>query len=229
MEKKYSLRRYLVMGLLIWIPVAITAWVLMLILGTLDHIADFLPMWARPDYWLMDMLTPYWPALETQKTIPGFGIFMALLILLGTGLFAANILGQRLILIWEAILQRIPIVRSIYTSVKQVSDTLFSGNGQAFRKALLVRFPHQDAWTIGFLTGVPGSSVACHFSGEYVSVYVPTTPNPTSGYFIIVPKTSVIELNMSVDEALKYVISMGVVAPMTDYEMQYKNVPIIKP
>lgn len=228
MEKKYSLRRYLVMGLLIWIPLGITAWVLMLILGTLDHIADFLPIWARPDHWLMRALIPYWPTLKMQETIPGFGIFMALLILLGTGLFAANILGQRLILVWEAVLKRIPIVRSIYTSVKQVSDTLFSGNGQAFRKALLVKFPHQDAWTIGFLTGAPGDSVACHLSEEYVSVYVPTTPNPTSGYFIMIPKASVIELNMSVDEALKYVISMGVVAPMTDYGMQYKKASLIK-
>lgn len=227
MEKKFSLRRYLVMGLLIWIPLAITAWVLMLILGTLDHIAAFIPIWARPDYWLMQCLIPYFPSLKMHDTIPGFGIFMALLVLLGTGLFAANILGQRLIRFWEAILQRIPIVRSIYTSVKQVSDTLFSGSGQAFRKALLVRFPHQDAWTIGFLTGVPGSSVACHFSGDYVSVYVPTTPNPTSGYFIILPKNSVIELNMSVDDALKYVISMGVVAPMTDFEMRYKDVPLV--
>lgn len=224
MEKKYSIKRFVITGLLVWVPLAITVWLLMFILGALDQIAAFIPVWARPDYWIITALTPYFPSLKTTYTIPGFGIFMALLILLFTGLFGANILGQRLIHFWEVILGRIPIFRSIYTSVKQVSDTLFSGSGQAFRKALLVRFPHNEAWTIAFLTGTPGELVSCHLPGEYISVYVPTTPNPTSGYFIMVPKTAVIELNMSVDAALKYVISMGVVAPMSEYEMLYRDV-----
>jgi uncharacterized membrane protein len=223
MEKKPSIKRYLITGLLVWVPLAITVWVLSLILGTLDRVAALIPFWARPDYWLIQTLAPYFPSIEMNRTIPGFGILMALAVLLGTGLFAANILGQRLIYFWESILTRIPIVRSIYTSVKQVSDTLFSGSGQAFRQALLVRFPHENAWTIGFLTGTPGGEVACHLPGEYISVYVPTTPNPTSGYFIIVAKASVIELNISVDEALKYVISMGVVSPI---ESDYTLTPI---
>ena len=134
-------------------------------------------------------------------------------ILLVTGVIAANFFGARLIRIWEGLLGRIPVVKSIYSSVKQVSDTLLSDSGNAFRKALLVEFPHENAWTIAFLTGTPAPAVAEHLGEEHVSVYVPTTPNPTSGYFIIVPKSHVRELDMTVDEALKYVISMGVVAP----------------
>jgi uncharacterized membrane protein len=132
-----------------------------------------------------------------------------------TGMLAANILGQRLVRIWEAFLARIPVVKSVYSSVKQVSDTLFSSSGEAFRKALLVQYPRPGSWTIAFLTGAPGGEVASHLAGEYVSVYVPTTPNPTSGFFLMMPKRDVIELEMSVDAALKYIISMGVVPPET--------------
>jgi len=126
---------------------------------------------------------------------------------------ATNFFGKRLIEFWEALLARVPVVKSIYYSVKQVSDTLFSDSGQAFRKALLVQYPRQGSWTIGFLTGQPGGDVANHLPGEYVSVYIPTTPNPTSGFFLMMPAADVVELDMSVDEALKYIISMGVVAP----------------
>ena len=125
----------------------------------------------------------------------------------------ANIIGQRLVKVWEALLSRIPVVKSLYSSVKQVSDTLFSSSGQAFRKALLVQYPRQGSWTIAFLTGQPGGDVANYLTGEYVSVYIPTTPNPTSGFFLMMPKADVIELDMNVDEALKYIISMGVVPP----------------
>ncbi len=137
----------------------------------------------------------------------------SLLIIFFTGLVAANVLGQKLVRLWEALLARIPVVKSIYYSVKQVSDTLFSSSGQAFRKALLVQYPREGAWTIAFLTGQPGGDVANHLHGDYVSIYVPTTPNPTSGFFLMMPREDVIELDMSVDEALKYIISMGVVAP----------------
>jgi uncharacterized membrane protein len=126
---------------------------------------------------------------------------------------AANVLGQKLVAFWEALLARIPVVKSIYYSVKQVSDTLFSSSGQAFRQALLVQYPREGAWTIAFLTGKPGGDAANHLHGDFVSVYVPTTPNPTSGFFLMMPKADVVELDMSVDEALKYIISMGVVAP----------------
>ena len=132
---------------------------------------------------------------------------------LATGLVAANFLGQRMLRFWENVLSRIPVFKSIYNSVKQVSDTLFTSGGHAFRKALLVQYPRAGSWTIAFLTGQPGGDVVNHLHGEYWSVYVPTTPNPTSGFFLMMPKADVIELDMSVDEALKYIISMGVVSP----------------
>jgi uncharacterized membrane protein len=145
--------------------------------------------------------------------IPGLGVVLSAAILLLTGVIAANFFGARLIRLWEALLGRIPFVKSIYSSVKQVSDTLLSDSGNAFRKALLVEFPYPGCWTIAFLTGTPGASVATHMQGEHVSVYVPTTPNPTSGYFVMLPRSRVHELDITVDEALKYIISMGVVAP----------------
>ncbi len=194
------MKKYLITGLLIWIPLAITIWVLQLIVGTMDHSLDLLP-----------------PVLQPEKLlgfrIPGLGALLTLLVVIGTGIFASNILGQRLVRYWEAMLGRIPVVKSIYTGVKQVSDTLFAPGGQAFRKALLVQYPHSGSWTIAFMTGQPSGGVAQALQGDYVSVYVPTTPNPTSGFFLMMRKNDVIELDMSVDEALKYVISMGVVPP----------------
>jgi uncharacterized membrane protein len=146
-------------------------------------------------------------------SLPGLGTILTLLIIFFTGLFTRNFLGTRLLMWWEMLLNRIPVVNSIYSSVKQVSDTLFSSSGNAFRKALLVQYPRQGSWTIAFLTGVPGGDVKNHLQGDYVSVYVPTTPNPTSGFFLMLLREETIELNMSVDEALKYIVSMGVVAP----------------
>jgi uncharacterized membrane protein len=145
--------------------------------------------------------------------IPGLGLLLSLLVVLATGLLAANIIGQRLVQVWEGALARIPVVKSIYNSVKQVSDTLLSSSGQAFRTAVLVEYPRRGSWTIAFVTGVPGGDVANHLRGEYVSVYVPTTPNPTSGFFLMMRRDDVIELDMSVDAALKYVVSMGVAPP----------------
>ena len=146
--------------------------------------------------------------------VPGFGVAMTVLVVFVTGVLAANIIGQRLVMFWEGVLARIPVVNSIYKGVKQVSDTLFAPGGQAFRKALLVQWPREGMWTIAFLTGVPGGDVSAHLQGEHLSIYVPTTPNPTGGYFVIVPRADVIELDMSVDEALKYIISVGVAAPV---------------
>jgi uncharacterized membrane protein len=145
--------------------------------------------------------------------IPGIGTILTLLIILLTGVVAHNYFGKKLVYVWELLLARIPVVNSIYSSVKQVSDTLFSSSGNAFRKALLVQYPRQGAWTIAFLTGTPGGDVRNHLPEGYISIYVPTTPNPTSGFFLMIPKTDAIELDMSVDEALKYIVSMGVVAP----------------
>ncbi|MBN8450830.1 MAG: DUF502 domain-containing protein [Candidatus Accumulibacter sp.] len=194
------MKRYFITGLLIWVPLAITAWVLVLIVGTMDQSLRLLPEAIHPRSVL-------------GFDIPGVGAILTLLIIVLTGLLAANFIGQRLVVWWEMLLARIPVVNSIYNSVKQVSDTLFSSSGNAFRQALLIEYPRRGAWTIAFLTGKPGGEVLRHLDGEYVSVYVPTTPNPTSGFFLMLPRAEVIELEMSVDTALKYVISMGVVAP----------------
>lgn len=194
------MKKYFITGLLIWVPLAITVWVLSLIVRTMDQSLLLLPESVRPEHFL-------------GIYIPGIGALLTLLVVFVTGLITANIIGQKLIRFWEGVLARIPVVKSVYYSVKQVSDTLFSSNGEAFRKALLVQYPRQGSWTIAFLTGQPGGDVLNHLRGEHVSVYVPTTPNPTSGFFLMMAKSDVIELDMSVDEALKYIISMGVVAP----------------
>jgi uncharacterized membrane protein len=197
------MKKYLIAGLLIWIPLVITLWVLLLIFDTLDQSLLLLPDTWRTEHWL-------------GVHIPGLGAILTVAIVLGTGIFARNFFGAQLVQIWNGVLARIPVVNSIYSSVKQISDTLFSSSGQAFRKALLVEWPHSGMWTIAFLTGTPGGDVARHVPADCVSVDVPTTPNPTSGYFVIVPRTRVIELDMSVDQALKYIISMGVVPPQSE-------------
>ena len=194
------MKRYLIAGLLVWAPLGITIWVLHFLVTTLDQTLEVLPATWQPDRLL-------------GFHVPGLGVVLSFLILLATGVIAANFLGARLILFWESLLGRIPVVKSIYSSVKQVSDTLLSDKGNAFRKALLVEFPREGSWTIAFLTGTPDRSVAPHLPGDHVSVYVPTTPNPTGGYFLMLPRSRVRELDMTVDEALKYIISMGVVAP----------------
>ena len=198
--RRQLIKRYFITGLLIWVPLAITAWVLALIVGTMDQSLHLLPAAIHPrNVFGFD--------------IPGVGAVLTLLVIVVTGLLAANFIGQRLVVWWERLLARIPVVNSIYNSVKQVSDTLFSSSGNAFRQALLIEYPRRGTWTIAFLTGTPGGEVLRHLDGEHVSVYVPTTPNPTSGFFLMLPKADVIPLDMSVDTALKYVISMGVVAP----------------
>jgi uncharacterized membrane protein len=196
----HRLRRYLITGLLIWVPLVITLWVLNLIVSTMDQSLELLPPSLQPS------------ALFGFR-IPGLGALLTVLVVLLTGLAASNILGQRALRIWEGMLSRIPFVKSIYNSVKQVSDTLFAPSGQAFRKALLIEWPRPGVWTIAFQTGTPSGDVAKHLPADCISVYVPTTPNPTGGYFVILPRASVVALEMSVDEALKYIISMGVVAP----------------
>ena len=194
------IKRYFITGLLIWVPLVITGWVLSLIISTLDQSLRLLP-------------TSIHPESLVGFAIPGAGAVLTLLMILLTGLLAANFIGQKLVVWWEKLLARIPVVNSVYNSVKQVSDTLFSPNGNAFRKALLVQYPREGSWTVAFLTGAPGGDIVNHLEGEHVSVYVPTTPNPTSGFFLMMPTKDVVELDMTVDEALKYIISMGVVAP----------------
>ncbi|MBA2964628.1 MULTISPECIES: DUF502 domain-containing protein [Ramlibacter] len=196
-----ALRRWLFAGLLVLAPLGITLWVLQWIVGTLDQTLLILPQ-----AWQPERLTGY--------RIPGLGVLLALAILLVVGAITSNFVGRKLVSWGDAIVNRIPVVRSIYSSVKQVSDTLFSPSGNAFRTAVLVEWPRPGVWTIAFVTGSPGGDVATHLpAGDFVSVYVPTTPNPTGGYFVLLRRADCIELRMSVDEALRYVISMGVVVP----------------
>ncbi|MDO8768452.1 MAG: DUF502 domain-containing protein [Burkholderiaceae bacterium] len=195
-----ALRKWLFAGLLVIVPVAITMWVLEWMLSTLDQTLLILPAAWHPDK-------------QIGFHIPGFGLLLSLAILLVVGAVASNFFGRKLMDWSDALLGRIPVVRSIYSSVKQVSDTLFSDGGSAFRKAVLVQWPRPDVWTIAFVTGTPGGDVKNYLNDEYLSVYVPTTPNPTGGYFVMLKKSDCIELKMSVDDALKYIVSMGVVSP----------------
>jgi uncharacterized membrane protein len=190
------------------VPLAITAWVLNLVISTMDQSLLFVP-----ERWQPRTLIGF--------DIPGLGTILTIAIVFVTGLLTNNLVGNYVVRLWERLLQRIPVVSSLYGSVKQVSDTLFSSSGNAFRKAVLLPYPHADSYTIGFLTGVPGGDVKNHLTGDYVSVYVPTTPNPTSGFFLMMERSKVVELDMSVDAALKYIVSMGVVAP--EYTPPAKN------
>jgi uncharacterized membrane protein len=194
------LKKYFITGLLIWVPLGITAWVLSLIVRSMDQSLLLLPQTIHPEH----LLGMY---------IPGLGALLTLLVVFLTGLVATNIVGQKMVRFWEGVLARIPVVKSIYYSVKQVSDTLFSGSGVAFRKVLLVRYPHPEAWSIAFQTGHPARDVADMLPDEHVGVFIPTTPSPVNGFFFFVKRSDVIELDMNVDEALKYIVSMGVVAP----------------
>ena len=212
------MKRYLLAGLLVWLPLAITIWVLHAILGTLDGVFA----------WLLSASQAVLPSaaytpLEMLKRVPGLGVIVMIAGLLLTGMFATNIVGQWWLRQGSRVLSHIPIVKSIYSSVKQVSDTLFSSSGNAFREAVLVQYPREGSWTIAFVTGKPGGEAAQHLHDGYLSLYVPTTPNPTSGFFLMVPRTDVIALAMSVDEALTYIISMGVVAPPLHLTVQARN------
>jgi uncharacterized membrane protein len=201
-------RKYIIAGLLVWLPLAITIWVLLWLLGLMDGIFS----------WLLSITQALLPAgagasIESLRHIPGLSVLVMVSVVLISGVFVTNIFGQWAMRQWDRLMSRIPIVNAIYSSVKQVSDTLFSSSGNAFREAVLVQYPHAGSWTIAFVTGKPGAEVAAHLDGEHVSLYVPTTPNPTSGFFLIMPRSQVRPLQMSVDQALKYIISMGVVVP----------------
>ena len=199
MFKKTSIKSYIIAGLLIWVPLVITLWVLNLLVSTMDQSLQLLPQ---------ALLTESWLGVH----VPGQGVILTVLIVFFTGVLVANILGQRLVRFWEGLLARIPIVNTIYHSVKQVSDTLFSGTGHAFRKVLLVRYPHPESWSLAFQTNVP-VEVAARLPEEYVAVFIPTTPSPVNGFYFYVRRADVIEIDMSVDAAFKYIVSMGVAAP----------------
>lgn len=195
---KAHMKRYFITGILIWVPLVITIWVLKALIETLDQTLLILPPAYRPEA-LIGM------------SVPGFGVLLTVVILFFTGVLGANVLGQRIVNLWERGLSRIPIVKSIYNSVKQVSEAIFSNSrGDAFKKVVLVRFPHAGIWTLAFQTALPGKEVATRLGEAYIGVYVPTTPNPTGGYYILVRRDEVIELDIGVDVAFKYIISMGV-------------------
>jgi uncharacterized membrane protein len=213
------LRQYFITGLVVWLPMGVTVWVLLWLIGILDGIfGGVMSALART-------LPGFAATAESLQRVPGLGVVLVAIVIVATGLFVTNMAGQWWLRQWNRLMTHIPVVRGIYSSVKQVSDTLFSGKGQAFSKALLVRYPHRDTWTIAFLTGAPAGEVAGQLAAQgtehpasrnpddWVSVFVPATPNPTSGFLLLVPRADVIELRMSVHEALKYVISMGVVTP----------------
>lgn len=192
-------RRYFITGLLVWVPLGITIWVLNALIGAMDQSLLLLPEPWRPEAWL-------------GVRIPGLGVLLTALIIFLTGLISANLIGQRLLAYWEGVLRRIPVVRTIYGSVKQVSDTLLSGNGHAFRKVLLVHYPHPNAWSLAFQTNVP-EEVHDRLGDEWLAVFIPTAPSPVNGFYFYVRREETIELDVSVDAALKYIVSMGVVAP----------------
>ena len=205
-----ALRKWLFTGLLVIVPGVITVWVLHWIISTLDQTLNLLPAQWQPDYLL-------------GLHIPGFGVLLTLVVLLSIGAIASNFVGRKLVSWGDALITRIPVVRSIYSSVKQVSDTVFSDSGNAFRTAVLVQWPREGVWTVAFITGSPAGEVARYLRDEYVSVFVPTTPNPTGGYFVMMRKSDCIELDMSIDAALKYIVSMGVVTPPDLVEPQALN------
>jgi len=190
------MKRYFITGLLIWVPLGITLWVLNLLIGTMDQSLTVLPAAWQPEAWL-------------GMRIPGLGVILTLLVIVLTGVFGANFFGQKIIDFWERQLIRIPVVKTIYGSVKQVSDTILSGSGHAFRKVLLVRYPHPQAWSLAFQTNLP-DEVMRVLPDEHVAVFIPTTPSPVNGFYFYVKKSEVIELNVSVERALKYIVSMGV-------------------
>lgn len=195
------MRKYLIAGLLVWIPLVITGWVLKLLIDLMDQSLLLLPANFKTEAWL-------------GVHVPGLGVILTVCTVLLTGMIAANFFGKKLLHWWDQVLQRIPIVRSIYSGVKQISDILFSADGKAFRKVVLVRYPHHDTWTVALLTGEPQHEVTDHLGHEYYAVFIPTTPNITAGFFLLVKKSEVRPLKMSVDDALKYIISMGVAEPL---------------
>ncbi|BCA95621.1 membrane protein [Legionella antarctica] len=205
-----SVRSYLLAGLVVWLPILITMGVLRFIIDLLDNTLALIPR-------------AYQPEQLFGIHIPGLGVILSLILLVSTGIFATNFFGQRLMTWGESLLSRIPLVRSIYNSVKQVIHTILSTNSEAFRKVLLIEYPRKGLWSIGFQTGAVNSEISDIVNQEMVSLFVPTTPNPTSGFLIMIPKQEAIELNMSIDEALKFIISLGVMQSNTAMPLATNN------
>ena len=194
------MKRYLVAGLLVWVPLGVTVMVVKLLVELMDRTLLLIP-------------APYRPEALLGVHIPGLGVLLTVLVVLGTGMVVANLFGRRLVALWEGLLARIPLVRTVYTGVKQILETVFSSQGQSFRKVLLVEYPRPGLWTLGFLASATRGEAQARTGREVVNVFIPTTPNPTSGFFIMVPREDVVELDMSVDDGLKMIISAGVIVP----------------
>lgn len=204
--KVSTLRRWLVAGILVWAPLAITLWVINVLIGFMDKTILLLPEAYRPENLF-------------GFNIPGLGAVLAVGVVLLTGALVANILGRSLVNFGERILDRIPLVRSIYSAVKQVIETFFSHDSRSFRKVLLVEYPRRDCWSIAFLSGDPVGEVQDKTEKHVLTVFVPTAPNPTSGFVIMVPQDEIIELDMTVEEGFRMVISLGVVVPKSRLPM----------
>ena len=210
-----ALKKYLITGVLVWLPIAVTIWAMSYIISAADRLINLLPeSWQPQHFWGFN--------------IPGLGIVAATVVLFVTGVFAANVLGRRILGAWDSLLGRIPVVKSIYSSVKKVSESLLSDSSRSFKTPVLIPFPQPGIWTIAFVSGhIPDKlKGSLPQDDDYISVYVPTTPNPTGGYYIMVKKSDVRELDMSVDQALKYVISLGMVMPD---DLPVKALPAQKP
>ena len=194
------LRKYLIAGLLVWLPLAATVVIIKLLIDLLNKTILLFPPELQPETLF-------------GISIPGFGIIIGVLILLLTGVFAANLFGRKLVGFWEAMLGRIPLVRTIYSSVKQVLETLFSSNSESFRRVVLIEYPRKDIWSLGFQTNEALSAAREATGKDLVSVFVPTTPNPTSGFIIMLPAEDITQLDISVEDGFKFIISMGVIVP----------------
>lgn len=194
------IRRYLIAGLLVWLPIGVTILIIRLLVGFMDKTLTFIPKAYHPDTLL-------------GFHLPGLGVVLAVCIVFITGIVVANFFGRRMVALWESLLARIPLVRTIYTSVKQIAETVLASNGQSFRKVLLVEYPRRGIWTLAFQTGNTLGEIREQTGTDIVNVFVPTTPNPTSGFFVMVPREDIVELQMSVDDGLKMIMSMGVIVP----------------
>ena len=197
------MRRYLIAGLLIWLPLGVTVMVIKLLVDMMDQTLLVLPAAYHPD-------------VVFGFHLPGLGVLLSVTVVLLTGVVVANFFGRRLVALWEKALARIPLVRPIYSAVKQLTETVLTSGGQSFRKVLLIEYPRKGIWTLAFQTGTAVGEAQSKTGEEVINVYVPTTPNPTSGFFLMVLRREVVELEMSVDDGLKMIISMGAVVPKWD-------------
>lgn len=204
------LRKYFIAGLLVWLPLAATVIVIKLLIELLNKTILLFPPELQPETLF-------------GVSIPGFGIIIGILILVLTGVFAANLFGRKLVGFWEAILGRIPLVRTIYSSVKQVLETLFSSNSESFRRVVLIEYPRKEIWSLGFQTNEALTAAREASEKDLVSVFVPTTPNPTSGFIVMLPAEDITQLDISVEDGFKFIISMGVIVPNgpdTDFSLK---------